>query len=214
MRTLALIKWENKHGHKKKFRLTTKVSSKWRGFGRLFRQEEDELEGWGVQYRDNAQECWCKVVSQWLHDGGTVDYPATWRGFILALEDMELCEVARELETVLRSAIVHPPAEPPAKPPAEPLPTTTGLVANNTMALSCLSTSHPFNLAPPPRRFFSLISSLTHPILLNEFPSPQYRLLKLMSSHLTPTSFSEEQPRSSTLNSSSPTPSPSPPPSP
>ena len=120
VRTLTLLKWEDKHGCQKRFRLITKVSSRWTDFGRLFGQEEDELEGLGVQYHHKAKQCWCKVVSQWLDNGGTAEYPATWGGFISVLEDVELWEVARELEMVLRSAIVHPPAEPPAELLPEP----------------------------------------------------------------------------------------------
>ena len=225
MRTLTLLKWEDKHGCQKKFRLITKVSSRWPDFGRLFGREEDELEGLRVY---DAKQCWCKVVCQWLDDGGTVEYPATWGGFILALEDVELWEIARELEMVLGSAIVHPPVQTSGtdtKPPAEPAtklssiphvespPSATEHIASNTIALSNLcwfSPSHPhFSLAQPPQRYFSLVTPPSHPILLNEFPSPQRLLLKLVSPHPTPTSLSEREAHSPSRTASlSPPPSP------
>ena len=219
VRTLTLLKWEDKHGCQKRFRLITKVSSRWTDFGRLFGQEEDELEGLGVQYHYKAKQCWCKVVSQWLDNGGTAEYPATWGGFISVLEDVELWEVARELEVVLRSAIVHTPAEPPAEllpepsaqPTSEPTskpPAKSPEFFTSKTLLSWFSPPHThLSLAPPSRRYFSLMPSLTHPILQNEFPSPQQLLLRLMSSHFTPTSVSEQQPSSF---HSSPTPPPSP----
>lgn len=63
--------------------------------------------------RRNTKCCWCKVMSKWLHNGGTSEYPATWRGVVLVnvIEDVESCEVPRVPERVLRSAIVHPPAQ-------------------------------------------------------------------------------------------------------
>ena len=160
-------------------------------------------------------------MSKWLDNDGTGEYPATWGGVVSVLEDVELWEVARELERVLRSAIVHPPvqtsttdAKPPATTPAdlnaEPPTEVPELFAGNTIALSrpsWFSPPHPhLSLAPPPpRRYFSMMPSLTHPILLNEFPSPQCLLLKLTSV------FEQHAP---SFHSSSPTPSPSPPRSP
>ena len=157
-------------------------------------------------------------MSKWLDNDGTGEYLATWGGVVSVLKDVELWEVARELERVLRSAIVHPPvqtsttdAKPPATTPAdltaEPPTKLPELFALSR--LSWFSPPHPhLSLAPPPpRRYFSMMPSLTHPILLNEFPSPQQLLLKL-------TSVSERQPHSPSFHSSYPTPSPFPPPSP
>ena len=108
------------------------------------------MEGWEDELRGKVRRCWCTVMSKWLDNDGTGEYPATWGGVVSVLEDVELWEVARELEQVLRSAIVHPPvqtstkdAKPPATTPAdlnaEPPTKLPELFAGNTIALSRLS---------------------------------------------------------------------------
>ena len=221
LETLTLLKWKDAEGNIHRFYLINKAAAKWRDFGIRFGQE-NELEGWEDDFRGKVRRCWCTVMSKWLDNDGTGEYPATWGGVVSVLEDVKLWKVARELERVLKSAIVHPPvqtsttdAKPPATTPAdlnaEPPTKLPELFAGNTIALSHLSwfsPPHPLlSLAPSPRRYFSMMPSLTHPILLNEFPSPQHLLLKL-------TSVSEQHAHSPSFNLSSPTPSPSPPPSP
>lgn len=105
--TLTLLKWDSSSGCQHRFRLVNKVSSKWRRFGYRFGREENEIEALEDQCRGKASQCWCKVMGQWLEDGGTDDYPATWRGVVTLLEDVEFYEVARKLEMVL--ALVTPP---------------------------------------------------------------------------------------------------------
>ena len=56
-------------------------------------------------YSRNAKRCWCKVMEQWLGEGSTSEYPTTWKGLMVVLEDVEYTSVARELETVLDSVI-------------------------------------------------------------------------------------------------------------
>ena len=110
--TLCLIKWRDGKGRQHKFRLVSKTSSKWREFGRLFGQEEDELEAVEVECRGKSSSCWWKVISKWRENGGTPAYPASWEGLITALEDVEYSEVARQLVRALDLAI----------PPPKPLP--------------------------------------------------------------------------------------------
>ena len=44
-------------------------------------------------------------MGEWLEEGGTSEYPATWEGLVTALEDVEYETVARELERVLVSVV-------------------------------------------------------------------------------------------------------------
>ena len=116
--TLTLLKWTNAKGHQLNFRLINVTSSKWREFGYLFGREENELENLREECFGKANRCWCKVMNQWLENDGTPEYPATWRGVLTVLVDLEYSEVARELQRVLAS--VTPPPPPPLRPMAQP----------------------------------------------------------------------------------------------
>ena len=82
-----------------------KVSSRWSDFGLRFELEADLLEAFKFECVGDSQRCWCKVMGEWLEEGGTSEYPATWEGLVTALEDVEYERVARELERVLVSVI-------------------------------------------------------------------------------------------------------------
>ena len=127
LKTLTLLKWQDSKGGWLKFQLANKVSAKWRDFGYRFGQE-DELEEVEEECRGKPRRCWCKVMSKWMENGGTPAYPASWEGLITALEDVEYCEVAKELERALDLVILppQPPSLPaflpsPSPPPALPL---------------------------------------------------------------------------------------------
>ena len=74
------------------------VSAKWESFG--IRQDIplNQLEGWKVEFLGDAAKCWVKVMEHWLSGGGLPDYPATWDGLYLLLEDVECTEVAEKLK--------------------------------------------------------------------------------------------------------------------
>ena len=48
-----------------------------------------------------SEQCWIKVMSEWLDEEGTEEYPATWEGILLVLEDVELSTIAKQLRKVL-----------------------------------------------------------------------------------------------------------------
>ena len=116
--TLTLLKWTDANGHQHNFRLINITSSRWREFGYRFRREENELENLREECFGKANRCWCKVMNQWLENGGTPEYPATWRGVLTVLVDLEYSEVARELQRALAS--VTPPPSPPPPQMAQP----------------------------------------------------------------------------------------------
>ena len=114
LESLILLKWEDGNGYQHSFRLISKVCSRWRDIGLLLKWEWSELEGLASQYRGDAKQCWCHVMGEWLESGGTVEYPATWRGLLTLLQDIECSQVAIDLETALAS--VTPPPPPPLPP--------------------------------------------------------------------------------------------------
>ena len=77
MGTLTLLKWRDSEGKLQRFYLVNKVSSRWMTFGYRFDREPDELEALEDEYSRNAKRCWCKVMEQWLGEGGTSEYPTT-----------------------------------------------------------------------------------------------------------------------------------------
>lgn len=50
-------------------------------------------------------------MDEWLTEGGTPDYPATWRGLVTLLVDSDCYQVAEDLKHALASVI--PPTSPP-----------------------------------------------------------------------------------------------------
>ena len=82
-----------------------KASSRWSDFGLRFELEADLLEAFKFECVGDSQRCWCKVMGEWLEEGGTSEYPATWEGVLNVLEDVEYKRVARELERVLVSVV-------------------------------------------------------------------------------------------------------------
>lgn len=93
---MKLIKWKEE-----KFRLIDHVSSGWESFGLRLNIPYDKLEAWREECLGSAFRCWLKVMGHWLTGGGTQDYPATWEGLCLLLEDVEYSEVAERLRTII-----------------------------------------------------------------------------------------------------------------
>lgn len=116
MSTLTLLKWKDPHGREQKFKLINRVSGKWLDFGYRLQRNTNKLEGWERECLLNADRCWCKVMSRWLKEDGTPDYPTTWKGVFCLLEDVECLEVAQDLQKALASVIPPPPPPPPPPP--------------------------------------------------------------------------------------------------
>ena len=104
LKSLELVKWKE-DGCEMAFRLVDMVSSQWREFGSRLSIEQDQLDSWEDEYRGRAARCWKKVMGHWLSVGGTHDYPATWEGLYVLLEDVEYCEVAKELKKAVAAAV-------------------------------------------------------------------------------------------------------------
>ena len=103
LNTLALIKWRNREGRERTFRLADKVSSKWRDLGLRLSIEPAILDGWENQYQRDASRCWGKVMGEFITRGGTGDYPSTWEGVYQLLKDIKCGGIARDL----KEAVTH-----------------------------------------------------------------------------------------------------------
>ena len=80
-----------------------RVSSKWESFGILLEMWPDQLESLKEECLGKPAKCWNQVMGQWLAGGGTPDYPATWEGLYLLLEDVACGEVAQELKNMVKT---------------------------------------------------------------------------------------------------------------
>ena len=98
---LTVIRWKNKRGEGKKFRLKNSIVHKWRKIGNLVVPRQ-QLEVWGKRMDD--EECCEAVLSFWL-DHPPRHYPATWEGLYELLDDSELGQVATELKQAVNNAI-------------------------------------------------------------------------------------------------------------
>lgn len=98
LENLTLLKWKDKHGHEKTFRLVDEVSAKWRDFGLSLGTSMNMLNGWETQENRNAVTCWELVMDRWLTQGGTDNYPATWAGLHTLLKDHKFVSTAGKLK--------------------------------------------------------------------------------------------------------------------
>lgn len=61
----------------------------------------DQLEAWKDECLGKAAKCWMKVMNHWLDRGGILpNYPTTWEGLYVLLEDVEYSEVAEKLKKI------------------------------------------------------------------------------------------------------------------
>ena len=82
------------------------MSNKWKEIGCLLEISLSLLQAWGTTYRENPLECINAVLNHWLQNGteSNSDYPVSWEGLYLLLQDVELTEVAVELKEALDNA--------------------------------------------------------------------------------------------------------------
>ena len=98
---LNLIKWKDEEGREQELRVVDQVSSKWREFGMLLGFSHDQLDAWRDQHLADANKCWNRVINQWLTEGGSRRYPATWEGFYALLRDTRFRNIAKKLKNAV-----------------------------------------------------------------------------------------------------------------
>ena len=64
----------------------------------------NQLSVWEKQHRGNANTCFTKVMEYWLNGGGKDQYPPTWEGLYMLLEDAEYSQIAVELRNAVEEA--------------------------------------------------------------------------------------------------------------
>lgn len=167
LETLTLLKWRQEEGKVQKFELMKLVSARWKTFGMRVGQALNILDGWETQYLKDFRVCWCKVMQQWLDDDGTLEYPATWRGVIVVLEDVDFREVAQQLEIVL--PLVTPPSPPqPVEVSISELARTSDFVSPcGTAKLLPAETPPPEPTVTPPPEPVPATPSVSLPLALN-----------------------------------------------
>ena len=101
LRSLNHLRWIDEQGQEQDIRLVKKVSAKWYEFGMFLGTGLNELDAWRIQYQGDAGICWNKVMNEWLVKGGSHDYPATWEGLCILLNDLDFGNVARDLQKIV-----------------------------------------------------------------------------------------------------------------
>ena len=100
---LNLLKWKDEEGQEQEYRVVDEVSAKWYEFGMLLGFKLNQLDAWDTEYLKNASRCWNRVMDQWLTQGGSHDYPATWEGLYTLLRDTGFASTARKLKNAVVS---------------------------------------------------------------------------------------------------------------
>lgn len=113
LRTLYLLKWEDKQGHKQNFRFLDSHDShgiwgKWRTAGILLGLTLGKLDKLFSRFKGVDGTCWQHIVETEFFlkrkggKGGNY-YPATWEGLCCLLEDIQSPGVAEELKQAVES---------------------------------------------------------------------------------------------------------------
>ena len=67
----------------------------------------NRLKGWERQFHEDATRCWREVMTYWINDDGTRDYPVNWEGLNKMLKDVRCGKVAKDLKKALASTMHH-----------------------------------------------------------------------------------------------------------
>ena len=103
MKYFHLIKWK-KGVMEKKFKLVSRVSSRWKKIGYCIGLTLNDLENYKRETQSNQADCWDKVMQSWLDGQGSSSYPVTWKGLCMLLKDVDREKVAQDLEKALQKA--------------------------------------------------------------------------------------------------------------
>ena len=96
---LTCLRWTDK-GQVRILKIRKKISPRWEEAGDLLGLTVERLKGIHEQRPGDAGMCCRDVLVDWLHknQGG---YPATWKGVVQLLEDMDLFDTAQQLQNAL-----------------------------------------------------------------------------------------------------------------
>ena len=98
---LNLLKWKDEEGREQELRVVNLVCAQWEDFGLLLGFEFNQLKMWDTEYRGNSKKCWNEVMNQWLVQGGSRDYPATWEGLYTLLRDTGFANTVGKLKNAI-----------------------------------------------------------------------------------------------------------------
>ena len=104
--SLHHLKWVDKKGHTRTYKLVDKISTKWRDIGLAIGLTTDRLTAWDDQYRGNVLLCWTRVMERWLK-GVSDEYSATWEGLYDLLEDTEFSQISLELKKAVAESSAY-----------------------------------------------------------------------------------------------------------
>jgi len=102
MDMIQLVKYTGSDGQPKEFHLLENIQGKWRDIGTLLRIENATLDKFEHKHQGDLKEQCRDVLQTWREEGSRSEkYPVTWSGLLEVLKDVQLKEVARELEEAL-----------------------------------------------------------------------------------------------------------------
>ena len=103
MDLLYLIKYTRSDGREHALKLVDKLAPFWKRMGYLLGISTDQLSTWELMY-GNPSSCSEAVLSYFLQNGsqGTYMYPQTWGGVVKLLQDLDLKNIAEEIQSIAR----------------------------------------------------------------------------------------------------------------
>ena len=102
--TITLYKWTDENSQPKSLRILDEISSRWTEAGDLLGLSPARLESIEADRLKVSKSCCRDVLRDWIKDNRG-SYPVSWEGLICLLTDMELTNLAKELESALRTQL-------------------------------------------------------------------------------------------------------------
>lgn len=104
---MDLIKWEDENGAPQEIRVFSKVAHKWSLMASTLGFSPGEIDSIRRSHPNSDYDCVTTMLGQWFDDAVSLPYaqiyPKSWQGLIKLMEDSQVGEVAKELNTVLCS---------------------------------------------------------------------------------------------------------------
>ncbi len=101
MKRMILLKWTDKDDQAQALRLRDAISSRWRDAGNFLGLNSPRMNEIALFYQGDVRQCCREVLQEWISKGAS-NYPVTWDGLLMLLDDLELHSTANSLKSALK----------------------------------------------------------------------------------------------------------------
>ena len=100
MSNLRVLKWKNENGDTKRLKILEEICPHWKEIGDLLGLHTSRIKAI-EKNRQEVEDCCRDVITDWL-ESDVLDYPATWKDFIVLLEDIDLNSLVERIKIAIQ----------------------------------------------------------------------------------------------------------------